>query len=144
MKIAIVTSRFNQKITLRLLNGAIKRLVELGVNENEINTTWVPGAIELPLIAQQWAKQSDVDAVICLGCVIQGETDHYDYVCQQVSYGCQRVSLTHNKPIIFGILTTQNSKQALARAGGEHSHKGHEAADTAVEMIKTLKELGKN
>lgn len=138
MSIAIVVSRFNQEITERLLQGAVERLCELGLSETDLHITWVPGAIELPLAAQQFAKREDCDAVICLGAVIRGETGHYEYVCQQVSYGCQRVALDFDIPVIFGVLTTDNEQQALARAGGEHGHKGREAADTAVEMIALI------
>jgi 6,7-dimethyl-8-ribityllumazine synthase len=138
MKIAIIVSRFNQEVTERLLQGALARFRELGVSEERLRIVWVPGAIELPLIAQQFAKRKDYQAVVCLGAVIRGETDHYDYVCQQVSYGCQRVALDFNIPVIFGVLTTADEEQALARAGGVHGHKGREAADAAVEMLTLL------
>lgn len=138
MKIAIVVSQFNEVITKKLYKDAVIRLIELGVLEAHIETAWVPGAIELPLMAQQFARTGEYEAVICLGAVIRGETDHYDYVCQQVSFGCQKVALKHNLPVIFGVLTTHTVEQAEARAGGAHSHKGIEAAESAIAMIKTL------
>lgn len=141
MQIAIVVSRFNQEITQRLLEGTLTRLNERGVLPSQIETVWVPGAVELPLVAQQFARRGTIDAVICLGAVIRGDTDHYDYVCQQVSYGCQRVALTHNLPVIFGVLTTQNTIQARARVGGNHGHKGHDAADAALSMIEVMQQI---
>lgn len=138
MSIAIIASRFNQEITERLLQGAVSRLQECGLAEADFHIAWVPGAVELPLAAQQFAKREDCDAVICLGAVIRGETDHYDYVCQQVSYGCQRVALEYDIPVIFGVLTTDNEEQALARTGGTHGHKGRDAADTALAMLQFM------
>lgn len=138
MSIAIIASRFNQEITERLLQGAVSRLQEYGLAEADFHIAWVPGAVELPLAAQQFAKREDCDAVICLGAVIRGETDHYDYVCQQVSYGCQRVALEYDIPVIFGVLTTDNEEQALARTGGAHGHKGRDAADTALAMLQFM------
>jgi 6,7-dimethyl-8-ribityllumazine synthase len=142
MSIAIVVSRFNQEITERLLQGAVERLKELEIEENELHVVWVPGAIELPLVAQQFAKQENCEAVICLGAVIRGETDHYDYVCQQVSYGCQRVALDYDVPVIFGVLTTENEEQARERTGGAHGHKGREAAEAAIEMMALMQPEG--
>lgn len=140
MSIGIVVSRFNQNITERLLQGALERLSELGIARADTHVFWVPGAVELPLAAQQLAKREECDAVICLGAVIRGETDHYNYVCQQVSYGCQKVALDFDIPVIFGVLTTENEQQALARTGGEYGHKGREAADTALEMIALMQQ----
>lgn len=140
MSIAIIVSRFNHEVTERLLLGTLERLRELGCAEADMHVIRVPGAIELPLAAQQCAKREDCDAVICLGAVIRGETDHYDYVCQQASYGCQRVALDYDIPVIFGVLTTENTEQALARAGGAQGHKGREAADAAIEMIALMQQ----
>lgn len=140
MSIGIVVSRFNKKITERLLQGALERLNELDIPKTDIHVLWVPGAVELALAAQQFAKREECDAVICLGAVIRGETDHYDYVCQQASYGCQRVALDFDMPVIFGVLTTENEQQALARIGGAHGHKGREAADAALEMIALMQQ----
>lgn len=139
MSIAICVSRFNAAITEKLLQGVLERLRELGVAEENLKICWVPGAVELPLAAQQFAQRGDFEAVICLGAVIRGETGHYEYVCQQVSYGCQRVALDYHLPVIFGVLTTENMQQALERVGGIHGHKGREAADTAITMINLLK-----
>lgn len=141
MKIAVVSSLFNESVTVPLLEGCLARLQELGVDVNSLPVSRVPGAVELPLIAQQYAKSGEFDAVICLGAVIRGETDHYDYVCQQVSNGCQQVALTHNIPVIFGVLTTENREQALERVGGARGHKGRYAADAAVEMIHLMESL---
>ncbi|MGB6976649.1 MAG: 6,7-dimethyl-8-ribityllumazine synthase, partial [Gammaproteobacteria bacterium] len=101
----------------------------------------VPGAVEIPVTAQQLANTGNYDAIICLGAVIRGETDHYEYVCHQVSDGCQRVALDHHLPVIFGILTTDTVEQALARAGGSHGHKGRESADAALAMVAIMQQL---
>lgn len=138
IKIAVVVSRFNQEVTERLWQGARERLLELGLPEGAVTTVRVPGAIEIPLMAQMLAQSKHFAAIICLGAVIQGETDHYDYVCQQVSYGCQQVALQQQIPVIFGVLTTQTEEQALARAGGDRGHKGREAVETALAMITAL------
>lgn len=140
-KISVVVSRFNQQITDKLLEGTIDRLHELNFSDELITVAWVPGAVELPLVAQQFAKQSDIAAVICLGAVIRGETTHYDYVCEQASQGCQRVALDYEKPVIFGVLTTEDLAQALDRVGGKHGHRGRESADGAYEMVSVLKQI---
>lgn len=139
-KVAIVASRFNETVVNALYEGAIGRLRELGLQNSQITVTWVPGAIEIPLVAQQYA-QLDFDAIICLGAVIRDDTGHYDVVCQQVSYGCQRIALDQGKPVVFGILTTENLEQALERAGGSQGHKGRAAADCAYEMVSVLREI---
>jgi len=135
MKIAIITSRFNDAITNALKAGAVERLKEKGIADHQITCVDVPGAIEIPLMAKLLAKQNQYDAIICLGAVIRGETTHYDYVCEQVSFGCQHVMMQFDIPVIFGVLTTENEDQALDRVGGAHGHKGKDAADTALEMI---------
>ena len=139
--IAIVVSRFNDSITQALLEGALERLRELKCDDDHITVVWVPGAVELPLIAQQLAKQNNYDAIICLGAVIRGETDHYQYVCQQASYGCQKIMLEFNLPVIFGVLTTDNENQAKDRVGGKKGHKGRDAVDAAFEMISVMKQV---
>lgn len=139
--IGIAVARFNQSVTDALLTGAQQRLKQRGFSEKDIHIISVPGAVELPLAAQQLIEHKQVEAVICLGAVIRGETDHYDYVCQQVGYGVQRVMLTTQKPVIFGVLTTTTSEQAFARVGGKKGHKGEEAADAACEMMATLRQL---
>lgn len=141
IKIAIVVSRFNISVTERLLAGTVERLSEKGVNPENMRVEWVPGAVEIPLLAQQFAKQADYQAVIGLGAVIRGETPHFEYVCQQVALGCQQVALQYDTPIIFGVLTTENAAQAYERLGGAHGHKGHDAADTALEMIACLNKI---
>lgn len=135
-QLAIVVSEFNVEITARLLEGAKERLRELSAKEAHI--VWVPGAIEIPLMAQHLARTQKYDAIVALGAVIRGETSHYDYVCQQVSFGCQKISLELHLPIIFGVLTTENELQAWERSGGKHGHKGRDAVDTAFCMIHLL------
>lgn len=137
-KIAIIVSEFNQEITGKLLAGAHTRLLELGIDEKDITIAEVPGAVEIPLIAQLIAKNGDHKAIIALGCVIRGETSHYDYVCELVSQGCLRVMLDFDIPVIFGILTTENEEQAHARAGGAEGNKGADAADAALSMLKLI------
>lgn len=138
IKIAVVVSQFNQAITEQLWQGAKARLLELGVKESDVTLVRVPGAVEIPLMAQEMALSKRFAAVICLGAVIRGETSHYDYVCQQVSDGCQRVALDNHLPVIFGVLTTETEEQALARVSGD-CHKGREAADAALTMINALR-----
>lgn len=140
-KIGIVTSRFHIEVTEKLYKGAIQRLNELGHDEKLITSLWVPGAVEIPITAERLAVTGKYAAVICLGAVIFGETRHFDYVCQQVSYGCQKVSLTHHIPIIFGVLTTDNLVQAHERAGGSKGNMGAYAASSAIELISILKQI---
>jgi 6,7-dimethyl-8-ribityllumazine synthase len=136
-KLAIVVSRFNEEVTETLLASALARLKELNFPEENITLIRVPGAIEIGLAAQQLAlSETNYLAIICLGAVIRGETDHYDYVCQQVSYACQKIALEESIPVIFGILTTDNEEQALARA-----NKGAEAVNAAMEMVSLLDQI---
>lgn len=135
-KLAIITSRFNQEITGKLLAGAKERCAELGIKNLII--IHVPGAVEIPLIAQEIAVSQEYDAIIALGAVIRGETSHYDYVCEQVSQGCQKVMMDFAVPVIFGVLTTENDDQARERVGGKHGHKGRDAVDAACEMLCVL------
>lgn len=132
--IGVVASSFNQDITDALKSGALERLSELGFHQNDIILVEVPGAVEIPLAAQLLAKKNQVEVIIVLGAVIRGETSHYDYVCHQVSQGCQRVMLDFDMPVIFGVLTTENEEQAWDRVGGQYGHKGKEAVDCAVIM----------
>ena len=141
VKIAVITSRFNQLITEKLFSGAMERLGELGCKNENVLAVEVPGAVEIPLIAQQLAAKQEYDAIIALGAVIRGETTHYDYVCDQASQGCQRVMLDYHTPVVFGVLTTENKEQALDRVGGAHGHKGRDAVDAAFEMISLLGQL---
>lgn len=143
--IAIVVSRFNPSITEELLNGALQRLKELNFPEQCITIVRVPGAVEIGLAVQQIAiSDENCLAIICLGAVIRGETDHYDYVCQQVSYACQKVALQESIPVIFGVLTTDSEEQALARTHGKRCHKGRDAVDVAMEMISVLEQIEAN
>jgi 6,7-dimethyl-8-ribityllumazine synthase len=135
---AIVVSQFTPEITDKLLAGAQDRLAQSGISATEIEIIKVPGAIEIPLAAKLLARTGKYQAVICLGAVIRGDTSHYDYVCQQVSDGCQRVMLDLEVPIIFGVLTTENLEQAYARCGGSEGHKGFEAADVALQMAQVV------
>jgi 6,7-dimethyl-8-ribityllumazine synthase len=139
--IAIVVSCFNRVITDELQRGAIARLKARGFDAQHIMMIEVPGAVEIPLVAKRVAASGQVQAIIALGAIIRGETSHYDYVCEQVSYGCQRVALDYNLPVIFGVLTTENDAQAWDRVGGNHGHKGKDAADCAIEMHRILNEL---
>lgn len=134
-KIAIVVAEWNEEITESLYEGAVAGLITGGVPKKSIVRINVPGSFELTLGAQRAAQQKDVAAVICLGCVIQGDTPHFDYICQAVAYGITEVNLKFNKPVVFGVLTTLNKKQALERAGGKLGNKGEEAADTALKML---------
>ena len=137
-KIGIVSARFNNDITEKLVEGAHNRLQQLGVSLDENDIVWVPGAVEVPIMVQQLARQH-YDAVIAFAAVIKGETGHYDFVCQQVSDGCQQVSLQYNMPVIFGVLTTFTREQALDRVGGKKGHHGIESADAAIEMTRLVK-----
>ena len=134
-KFAIVVAEWNEEITEPLFEGARDTLLQLGVSKQNIIRKNVPGSFELTLGAQKMAAQKDVAAVICLGCVIQGETPHFDYICQAVAYGITEVNLKYNKPVAFGVLTTLNKKQALERAGGKYGNKGEEAALTVMKML---------
>jgi len=136
-KIGIVTARFNHEITERLETGAYERLIELGVQAERIIRVRVPGAVEIPIAALRLIER-ECDAVIALGAVIQGDTKHFDYVCNSVERGCTQVMLQTKKPVIFGVLTTDNESQAEERVGGSHGHKGRDAADTCIEMINLL------
>ena len=137
--IAIIVSTFNEPITKALKEGTLQRLNEIGFRPKDITLVEVPGAVEIPLVANILAKKNQVQVIIALGAVVRGETSHYDYVCEQVSYGCQKVMLDHDVPVIFGILTTENDEQAWDRLGGKHGHKGREAADCAV-MMQSIKQ----
>lgn len=140
-KFGIVVSLFNPIITDKLLEGAIKQLQKANIQETDITIIRVPGAVEIPLIAQLLAQSNQYKAIISLGAVIRGETNHYDYVCDQVSQGCQKVMLDYQVPVIFGVLTTENMQQALDRVGGKEGHKGMEAADAALTMAQLVEQL---
>lgn len=141
LKFGIVVGRFNEFISSKLLSGAIDTLKRHGVNEEEIEITWVPGAFEIPLISKKLALSNNYNAVITLGAVIKGATPHFDYVCAEVSKGVASVSLETGVPVIFGVLTTDSIDQAIERAGTKAGNKGSEAALTAIEMANLLMEL---
>jgi 6,7-dimethyl-8-ribityllumazine synthase len=140
--VAIVTSRFNEAITEALYHGAHDELVQRGFTADQITSVWVPGAVEIPLTAQRLARTQRYAAIIALGAVIRGDTTHYDYVCEQVSQGCQRIALECDLPVIFGVLTTENEAQAEDRVGGKCGHKGRDAAQAAISMVEILGQIG--
>lgn len=131
-KVAIIVSQWNEEITEALFEGAHRSLLEAGFKKRNIIRKDVPGSFELPLGAQWMAEQKDIDAVICLGCVIQGETAHFDYICQAVAEGVMKVNLKFGKPVAFGVLTTLNKQQAEDRAGGKYGNKGEEDRKSVV------------
>lgn len=135
MVFGIVVSEWNNQITLGLLKGAKETLIKHCVQENNIHLHFVPGAFELPLGAQLLFENKGVDAVICLGSVIQGETKHFDFVCNSAAMGIKDVALKYNKPCIFGVLTDNTLQQAIDRSGGKYGNKGDEAAITAIKMV---------
>jgi 6,7-dimethyl-8-ribityllumazine synthase len=141
LKVGIIVGRFNEFIGGKLLSGALDGLVRHGVEENDIEISWVPGAFEIPLVAKKMAKSQKYDAVICLGAVIKGSTPHFDFVSSEVTKGVASVSLETEVPVIFGVLTTDSIEQAIERAGTKAGNKGYDAAVTAIEMANLLKEL---
>jgi 6,7-dimethyl-8-ribityllumazine synthase len=141
LKFGIVVGRFNEFITSKLLSGALDALKRHGAKEEEIDVAWVPGAFEIPLIAQNMAESGKYDAVITLGTVIRGSTPHFDYVCAEVSKGVAAINLKTGVPTIFGVLTTDSIEQAVERAGTKAGNKGWEAASAAIEMANLTKQL---
>ncbi len=141
MVFGIVVSEWNENITKGLLEGAYNTLIKHGAIENNIIVQFVPGTFELPLGAQTFFEKTKVDAVICLGSVIQGETKHFDFVCEGATMGIKDVTLKYNKPVIFGVLTDNTEQQAIDRSGGKYGNKGDEAAVTAIKMVKFQKEI---
>ena len=139
MKFGIVVAHWNEQVTDGLLKGCLQGLIDNEAEEANITTKYTPGSFELTLGAQLFCEHADVDAIICLGSVIQGETKHFDFVCEAVSQGIKDVSLKYNKPVIFGVLTDNNLDQALARSGGDKGNKGTEAAVTAIQMVALQK-----
>ena len=139
LKIGIVAARFNEFIVSKLVSGAQDCLYRHNVAKEDIELAWVPGAFEIPLVAQAMARTKKYDAIICLGCVIRGATSHYDYVCNEVSKGIAKVSLDENMPVMFGVVTTENIEQAIERAGTKEGNKGYDCAMGALEMVSLLK-----
>ena len=143
LRVAVVAARFNETISRRLAEGALDHLRRHGVAEDDLSIAWVPGAFELPLAAQRLACSGEVDAVVCVGAVIRGETAHFDFVASQAAAGITQASLASGVPISFGVLTTQDTHQAAERAGGKLGNKGAEAAAAAIEMANLLGALPK-
>ncbi len=141
IRIGIVAARFNEFITRKLLDGALDGLRRHEINETSIDTAWVPGAFEIPLIAAKMAQSGKYDAIICLGAVIRGNTSHYDYVCNEVSKGIAHVSLDSGIPVMFGVLTTENIEQAIERAGTKAGNKGFDCAVGAIEMVNLIRDM---
>lgn len=136
ISIGLVVADWNPEVTHAMRDAAIGFLHQFGVPENQVLVQPVPGSFELPLAAKWMAEQNSIDAVIAIGCVIQGETRHFDFICDACANGITQVGLQTGKPIIFGVLTTQTQQQALERAGGKHGNKGIEAAETALKMLQ--------
>ena len=141
LKFAIVVSRFNEFITNKLLGGALDTLHRHETRDEDIDVAWVPGAFEIPVVAKKFAESGKYDAVICLGAVIRGSTSHYDYVCNEVSKGVAQVNMSTGVPTIFGVVTTENTEQAIERAGTKAGNKGSDAAMAAMEMANLLKKI---
>lgn len=135
-RFALIVAEWNEEVTEALAQGAFDTLVKHGVKEENILKTYVPGSYELSFASQVFAQREDIDAIIAIGCVIQGETKHNDYINHAVAQGLTNVSLKYNKPVIFGVLTPNTQQQALDRAGGIHGNKGDEAAITAIKMLR--------
>lgn len=142
LRVGIAAARFNGEVTELLVEGATSTFTAAGMRPDDITLAWAPGAFELPLLAQAMAD-SGADAVVCLGAVIRGETAHFDFVAGECAAGVQRTALDADIPVIFGVVTTDNLEQALARAGGEHGNKGAEAAEAALEMVDVLRQLAR-
>jgi len=143
MRFGIVVSDWNREVTWSLLNGALSTLKKHGATDKNIIVKHVPGSFELTLGAQFLAEYDDPDAVICLGCIIQGETPHFSYICQGVTHGITQLNMEYNIPFVFGVLTTNTQQQAVERAGGRHGNKGDEAAVTAIKMAALQQEMEK-
>lgn len=141
MRVGIVASRFNSFIVQKLLEGAVDGLVRHGVAEENITACWVPGAFEIPVVAQQMANSGKYDAVICVGAVIRGSTSHYEYVCAEVSKGIAAAGMQSGRPVLFGVITTENIEQAIERAGSKAGNKGYDCALSAIEMVNLMGQL---
>jgi 6,7-dimethyl-8-ribityllumazine synthase len=140
-RFVVVASKFNQDVVERLVAGAMDALLRNGIAEDAIDLAFVPGAFELPLIAQRLAGSKNYAAIICLGAVIRGDTDHYDYVCKAATDGILQAGLATGVPVLFGVLTCETDEQALDRAGGKAGNKGADVALAAIEMVNLLKQL---
>lgn len=141
IKIGIVAARFNEFIVSKLISGAVDGLVRHNLSEDNITLAWVPGAFEIPVVANKMANSGKYDAIICLGAVIRGATSHYDYVCAEVSKGIANVSLNSGIPVLFGVLTTDTIEQAIERSGTKAGNKGYDCALSAIEMVNLMREI---
>ncbi|MBU1044314.1 MAG: 6,7-dimethyl-8-ribityllumazine synthase [Candidatus Omnitrophica bacterium] len=141
-KFGILVSRFNNFITKRLLDGAISEFKRLGGDEENLEVIWVPGAFEMPCLAQKLAKSKKYDAVVCLAAIIKGETPHFDYVASEAAKGIANVSMNTGIPVIFGVITAENLEQAIDRAGSKSGNKGEDAARVAIEMANLIEMIG--
>lgn len=141
LRVAIVAARFNEAVTTALVDGALAALARAGVSEDDITVAWVPGAFEIPMVARRLADGHTVDAVICLGAVIRGDTAHFELVANEAAHGIAEVSRSTGLPCIFEVLATDDLAQARSRAGGSHGNKGWEAAMAAIEMVHLLRTL---
>jgi len=142
LKFGLVVSRFNEFITKKLLEGAQDALLRHGVSQEDIDTAWVPGSFELPLIAQKLAQTKRYDAIICLGAVIRGGTPHFEYIAAEVTKGIAQVGLSSGLPVIYGIVTADSLEQAIERAGTKEGNQGFKAATSAIEMANLTKSIG--
>jgi 6,7-dimethyl-8-ribityllumazine synthase len=142
LKFGLVVSRFNEFFSKKLLEGAQDALLRHGVNEEDIEVAWTPGAFEMPLIAQKLAQTKKYDAIICLGAVIRGGTPHFDYIAAEVTKGIAKVNMDTGIPVIYGVITTDTLEQAVERSGTKAGNKGFEAAVSAIEMANLVKSIG--
>lgn len=141
IKVGIVAARFNEFITSKLLSGAMDGLIRHEVAQEDVEVAWVPGAFEIPLIAQKMAETGKYDAVICLGAVIRGATSHYDLVCNEAAKGVAQVGLKTGVPVLFGVVTTDTIEQAIERAGTKAGNKGYDCATSAIEMVNLIRQI---
>ena len=141
IKVGIVAARFNEFITSKLLSGAMDGLIRHEVAQEDVEVAWVPGAFEIPLIAQKMAESGKYDAVICLGAVIRGATSHYDLVCNEAAKGVAQVGLKTGVPVLFGLVTTDTIEQAIERAGTKAGNKGYDCATSAIEMVNLIRQI---
>jgi 6,7-dimethyl-8-ribityllumazine synthase len=141
-KFGLIASRFNEFITSKLIGGAVDELVRHGAREEDIEVVWVPGAFEIPATARRLAKKKRYDAIVCLGCVMRGDTPHFDYIAAEVSKGIASVGLEAEIPVVFGVLTTDTLEQSIERAGAKGGNKGSEAARAAIELVSLYGQIG--
>jgi len=141
-KFGLIASRFNEFITSKLIGGAVDELVRHGAREEDIEVVWVPGAFEIPATARRLARKKRYDAIVCLGCVMRGDTPHFDYIAAEVSKGIASVGLEAEIPVVFGVLTTDTLEQSIERAGAKGGNKGSEAARAAIELVSLYGQIG--